>query len=147
MTLSLTFNPAVLSYESYLLGRDIGSGASAIVNTSRVSRGQAGFGLLLKPGESFLAGELEILVVRFKVLNQGAGATNIGSGPVSLGLSDADAQTLPVRPVFGKKRASQRFPSGILIREIELLVHLHQLSASVPLCAQHTAPQILNTTI
>ncbi|MBK7599305.1 MAG: hypothetical protein IPJ07_12600 [Acidobacteria bacterium] len=104
MTLSLTFNPAVLSYESYVLGRDIGSGPSAIVNTSRVSRGQAGFGLLLKPGESFLAGELEILVVRFKVLNQGAGATKIGigSGPLSLGLSDAEAQTLPVRPVFGK---------------------------------------------
>ncbi|MBK6799289.1 MAG: hypothetical protein IPG76_21520 [Acidobacteria bacterium] len=47
---------------------------------------------------------MEILVVRFKVLNQGAGATKIGigSGPVSLGLSDADAQMIPVRPVFGK---------------------------------------------
>lgn len=102
--MTIAFNPAILSYAGYSPGRDTRTSATIVANPLRARTGKVGFALALRTGESFVEGEAEVILVRFRIVGRRATTVEIGieNGPTPLGLSDVDARPVPVRPLSGK---------------------------------------------
>ncbi|MFN0087469.1 MAG: BACON domain-containing protein [Blastocatellia bacterium] len=103
ISLSLHFDPAVLSYQEVVRGRDAGRRAQLLVNPKQAGEGRLGFGLLLRAGEAHAAGPRELVRVKFRIVNPNAGSAEvrIADGPTPIDLVDGNAETLPVRVIHG----------------------------------------------
>jgi len=93
---SLVFDPALLTYQSAVLG--VGAtGASLNVNNNQAGSGRLGIGLAKSPGQTFAAGTLSILTVTFAAMG---GDTTVmtpvtfGDQPITREIVDVTADTL-----------------------------------------------------
>ena len=93
---SVQFNPESLVFREAALG-SAGTGASLHFNVAQADKGSVGVALARNAGETFPAGELELVLLSFDT-TASAGLINIGFAdfPVVREISDALARELPV---------------------------------------------------
>jgi regulation of enolase protein 1 (concanavalin A-like superfamily) len=98
---SVTFDPARLTYQGVILGKDA-SGAWLQVNAQRVNDGQLGLVLAQPVGRSLSSGILEMARVRFAAVGSaGSAALQLTDAPVVCELVDTVADTLPMALING----------------------------------------------
>jgi hypothetical protein len=93
--LSLSFDPAVLTYVDTSLGGGA-TGAAFNVNASQAGAGWLGFALALDTGSSFTAGAKEVVKVTFKAASSAASSTSLSLTDqlVPRQVSDSNAEAL-----------------------------------------------------
>jgi hypothetical protein len=111
VTFSLHYDPSLLSYQGYELGKDAEIGTTLLENRAQVAAGRIGFGIVLRPGAGYEPGIRELIRVKLKILGPAIGVTEvrIADGPTALSLVGVDAEALSVKPVgrvvkIGKRR-------------------------------------------
>ncbi len=91
---SVTFNPAVLRFDSHTLGAGA-TGATLNLNDSQKAAGKVGFAIALPTNSVFSAGSKELVVLSFTVLAPSASETiDFGSQPILKEVSDVTANEL-----------------------------------------------------
>jgi len=92
---SVTFDPAVLRFDTTANGADLG-GATLNVNPTQAASGRVGIALSLPAGATYAAGSRSLVALNFTVL-AGASSTALGFGdaPVFREVSDTGANELP----------------------------------------------------
>ena len=102
---SLTFNPALLTYQSIALGSGVSAEGQLVLNTNDMGLGRIGVLLGLPSGAAFAAGPQQLVVVTFQIAADLAAATNVpvelGNQPVALEVGSANADALPAQFVGG----------------------------------------------
>jgi uncharacterized protein (TIGR03437 family) len=93
---SLSFSPAVLSYQSANLGGGVPAGAAFFINTNAAGSGRVGFVLALPAEQKFQAGTRQLFTVTFSVANNAAGSTTLsfGDDPARQDVSDSNGGSL-----------------------------------------------------
>ncbi len=93
---SVTFNPAVLRYDSYAEGTDTAGGTALVnVNDGQKLAGKVGVGIARPANTTFSAGSRQLVVLTFTVLSVAASAAiSFGDTPILREVSDVSANTL-----------------------------------------------------
>ncbi len=91
---SVTFNQAVLRYDSFVAGPDA-TGATINPNELQKANGKVGFAISLATGSKFTAGSRQLIILNFTVLTPSAAETiGFGDSPILHEISDVTANTL-----------------------------------------------------
>lgn len=92
---SVVYEPGVLSYTSAARGAGA-TGATMVLNTSRVGIGKLGVVLVLPTGQRFTAGTVALVTINFQISASASGISPIGFGnsPVTPEISDVNANPL-----------------------------------------------------
>ncbi|MCX6941640.1 MAG: MBG domain-containing protein, partial [Verrucomicrobia bacterium] len=91
---SVTFDPAVLRFDSFAAGTDLGGG-QPVSNVTQATSGRLGFIAGLAPGASFTAGNRTLVTITFTVLTSSSSASiAFGNTPTFREVSDPAAQEL-----------------------------------------------------
>jgi hypothetical protein len=98
---SVGFDPAAFEYVSVTKGNAFGAGASMQVNAHETAAGHAGVIIALPTGNTLPAGQATVatLTLRVKTSEPGNYAVTFVDSPLSIGLSDAEANQLEAMPV------------------------------------------------
>jgi hypothetical protein len=91
--MSLSFNPAQLTFVSAVKGSDA-SAASLNVNSSSAASGRVGLTISLPSGQGFIAGTRQIVVVTFAASASGSLTISSGDQPVWREVAGINANTL-----------------------------------------------------
>jgi hypothetical protein len=97
---TLSFDPTRVSLIGVTSGADASS-ATVIVNTNQAGAGSLGCVLAVGTGNSFAAGNREVLQVNFQALGGGSFSPSFTDGLVPREISDAGANALPTSYVNG----------------------------------------------
>jgi len=95
---TMTFDPAVLRFESVTNGADVG-GATVHVNASQSASGRIGLALALPSAWSFPAGNRALVVLNFTVHAPSRTSTVVGfaDAPIAREVSDPQARAMPAQ--------------------------------------------------
>ncbi len=116
VSLSLNFNPALLSSPRVRAGRDFNG--TPIVNSNQAAQGRLGLVIAKPTGQTFPAGVREIAVVEFDVASGASGTVNLefGDQPVLREVAGANAQTLTTNFTFGTVNFISGFEADVAPR-------------------------------
>ncbi len=78
VTFSISYQPAVLRFDSAVLGTSVGSGGTINVNRTQTSAGRVGVDLALPAGAVFSAGDHQVVVLNFSVVATSTTNTTLG---------------------------------------------------------------------
>ena len=91
---SVTFNPAVLRYDSFTAGTGV-TGATINPNVSQTLTGKVGFAIAQSAGVAFSAGSKQLVVLNFTALTAAASETiGFGNVPILREVSDVTANEI-----------------------------------------------------
>ncbi|WCJ61264.1 immunoglobulin domain-containing protein [Fontisphaera persica] len=94
LTFSLQFNPASLTFVRAQALAPAGASAILNQNTAQAAQGRVGFALSLQAGQSFSAGQQQVVLVTFRAQPEARGpvALSFASQPVAREVATVDAQ-------------------------------------------------------
>src|SRR5205814_557713 len=95
--LSLSFNPALLNFDSASTGTGA-SGAALLLNTNQLPSGKLGLALALPAGSTLAAGTQQVVQVTFTtgiVTNPTSASVSFADTPIARQLTDVNGYALP----------------------------------------------------